>query len=112
LNTTQPGRGYFVEGQGGSMLVTPFGYVGADEDEPTVPFWGFVGGTATANVAGGVMLSGLMSTCFVPVSGGVPRCGATDGTFTANFGTPYSGYVVLPGPMPEGWAVPITRLIF
>ncbi len=113
-NTSQPGRGYFVETQGTAMMITAFAYTGNDDDgAPTEPFWAYLRG-ASAVVGGSAQLAGPLAACLngtqLDGEGGALVCGTTDAEFSATFASPYAGYVVLPGLGMTGWALPVVKM--
>ncbi len=116
-NTSQVGRGYFVETQGTAMMITAFAYTGSDENEqtPTEPFWAYLRGTSGV-VGGTAQLVGPLAACLngsqLDGDSGTLVCGTTDAEFSGAFASPYAGYVVLPGFGTTGWALPVTRLRF
>ncbi len=114
-NTSQLGRGYFVETQGSAMMITAFAYTGNDDEAPTEPFWAYLLGTS-AVTGGAALLTGSLAACLdgtrLDGTAGTLLCGSTDADFAATFTSPFAGYVVLPGLGTTGWALPVVKYRF
>jgi hypothetical protein len=105
----QSGRGYFVESQGNTILVSTLGYDG--DYGASTAFWPYTSGT-TVSAAAGVQVNAPLLFCTGGVTisggGGSPTCQSTGTTMLVSFDTPYRASLTLP----SQWALPLTRFQF
>ncbi len=105
----QSGRGYFVESQGNTILISTLGYNG--DAGASTAFWPYTSGT-TIPAAAGVQVNAPLQYCTGGMTlsggGGNPTCQSTGVNMLASFDTPYRASVTLP----SQWALPLTRFQF